>query len=132
MIKKRALVIVLVIVLAVIFVGMFCFYLGDYYALNHLSMRKTTPDQLTRAMQNDDYYSSFRENTVIFTGQVIGLSVKNNQTIVAIKTDTTYNLNCQINGLTQLEVGHTYRFLADAYLASREKSGLLLNDCLIN
>jgi len=41
------------------------FFFGDVYALGNLSVRQVTPDQLAQAMKADEFYSDFREVTLL-------------------------------------------------------------------
>ena len=61
---------ILVTVLTVLAVAATSFFLGDAYAVGSLSVREVTPDQLAQAMKADEFYSDFREDTLLVRGQV--------------------------------------------------------------
>ena len=68
MIKGRLL--ILVTVLAVLGVAATSFFVGDAYAVGSVSVRQVTPDELAQAMKADEFYSDFREDTLLVRGQV--------------------------------------------------------------
>ena len=110
--------------------GLFLFYMGDQFALAHLNIRQTTPNQMANAMQQDDFYSTFRENTLVFHGEVTGASVSGTNTLVTIKTSTAYGVTCELSQ-NQAKPGQAYTFAAEAYTADRQPMGVLLHHCRI-
>lgn len=108
-------------------------YLGDMFALRSTSFQTVTPTQLANAMKQDDFYATYRENTVIFSGTVTSVSSNGSETNVGIKTASSYSLTCDLaNGSNQShKVGDTRKFAAEAYRANREPAGVLLKGCVV-
>ncbi len=105
------------------------FYFGDQYSLNKMSLRQVTPNQLSSAMDNDDFFSKFRYDTLIFNGQVTSVYKYKSTQVASIATTTNFKLNCQVEP-NQVEPGRTYRFLTEAYRASRQSNGVMLYKCV--
>ncbi len=108
------------------------FYLGDKYAVQHLAIRTATPNQLATAMQQDDFWSTYRENTLIVGGVVSSVTYNNSTATVGLKTSVPYSLTCDVNNAPNtLKIGETIRILSEAYTAEREPSGVLLHNCVL-
>lgn len=121
---------VVVVVVILILVGLGLFYLGDQYALNKMNVLAATPTQMAEAMKNDLFYSKYRENTLVFSGQVLSISKDGLSSIANIKTSSSYGLFCKV-GLNQVKVGSSYRFIAEAYQAKRQTSALMFDQCFV-
>jgi hypothetical protein len=122
---------VAILIVFLIIIGAGLFYLGDQYALNRLSIRQVTPTQLANAMQQDSFYSDFRENTVIFNGQVTKVTPNGSGVQASIKTSSTYSLACDMPA-NKVKAGIIYRFASEAYQAERQSSGVLLPNCYVS
>lgn len=116
-------------IILVAVIGLFIFYLGDYFALSRMTIVQVTPSQLSSAMDNDDFFSKFRYDTVVFDGLVTSVYKYGNTQVAGIYTNTKFKLNCQIT-LNQVAVGRTYHFMSEAYRASRQTNGVLLHNCM--
>ena len=120
------------IVIALILVVIITFYLGDKYAVKHMAIRTATPNQLATAMQQDDFWSTYRENTLIVSGVVSSVTRTNSTSTVGLKTSVPYTLSCDVNNAPDtLKTGETIRILSEAYIAEREQSGVLLRNCVL-
>ncbi|HLZ14991.1 MAG TPA: hypothetical protein VKQ34_03280 [Candidatus Saccharimonadales bacterium] len=106
-------------------------YAGDMYALQHLSFQRVTPTALAAAMRQDHFYASYRENTLLISGTVTSLHAQNGDTVVGLKTNDTYGASCDVTDSTDLSVGSTAHFAAQAYQAQRQPAGVLLRGCVI-
>ena len=113
----------------VIFSVIIIFYLGDQFGLNRMTIKEVTPNQLSSAMDNDDFFSKFRYDTLIFNGKVTSVFKIKNSQVALIATTTKYKLTCQIES-NQVEPGKTYHFLSEAYRAIRQSNGVMLNNCV--
>ncbi len=116
------------LIMAVLVIGSILYYLGDQHALNSMQIRNVTPNQLSLAMNNDDFFSSFRHDTVIFYGHVNSVYKSNGQEVASIDTTTKYKLGCIVK-VNQVIPGKSYHFISEAYRASRQTNGVLLYNC---
>ena len=128
--KKVSIVTLVVVALLSIFI--ISFYKGDQYALNRLATKSVTPNQLANAMQQDDFYSTYREDILLVNAPVSSVTKHNGATVVGFKTTVAYHLNCKINTTsTDIKSGDTIRILSVAYNAQRQPNGVLLNNCIL-
>ena len=120
----------LIIVAIVASIGIF--FLGSIYALDHLSIRQITPTQAANAMKDDHFWSSYRENTLLITGDVISVAKSGNNTIVSFKTDSSYSAECSFTNFNgNITKDQTIKVITVANAAEREPSGVKLNNCLL-
>jgi hypothetical protein len=121
----------LLIIIAVI-AGTGVFFLGSKYALDHLSIRQITPTQAANAMKEDHFWSSYRENTLLITGDVISVAKSGNNTIVSFKTNSSYGAECSFaNFRGTITKDKTIKVITIANSAERESSAVKLNNCLL-
>jgi len=109
-----------------------CFFLGSKHALAHLSIRQITPTQAANAMKDDHFWSSYREDTLIITGEVLSVNKSGGTTIVSFKTDSTYGMECSFAySIDTITKGQTVRVTAIANSGERESSSVRLNNCVL-
>lgn len=121
----------LLIIIAII-AGTGLFFLGSKYALDHLSIRQITPTQAANAMKDDHFWSSYRENTLLITGDVISVAKSSNNTIVNFKTDSSYGAECSFANFSgTINKGQPIKVVTIANAAERESLGVKLNNCLM-
>lgn len=119
-------------VIITIVVGIGLFFLGSKYALDHLSFRQITATQAANAMKDDHFWSSYRENTLLITGDVVSVSKNGNNTSVGFKTDSSYGANCNFANFSgTITKGQTIKIMTIANAAEREPSAVKLNNCLL-
>jgi hypothetical protein len=118
--------------IVVLIVGMLAAaYCGDMYGLRNLDFREVTTTQLAMAMRQDEFWSTYRENTLLFNGTVASVNVQGGHTVVSLKTTDTYGVRCEMaKENPNLKVGNTIKFEAETYQAERQPSGVLLHKCI--
>ena len=120
------------LIFVAIIAGTGLFFLGSKYALDHLSFRQITPTQAANAMKDDHFWSSYRENTLLITGDVISVSKSSNNTVVGFKTDSSYGAECSFANFSgTITKGQTIKVITIANAAEREPAGVKLNNCLL-
>jgi hypothetical protein len=121
---------ILIVVSTVLFIGFFL--LGSKYALDHLIIRQITPTQAANAMKDDHFWVSYREYTLLITGEVTYVAKSGNNTVVGLKTDSSYSAECSlVNFNGTITKGQTIKIVTIANAAERESSGVKLNNCLM-
>ena len=120
----------LVVLLVVVIAGATLF-LGDSVALSNLSVRRVSPDQAAQAMQNDAFYSDYRNATLVVTGTVVSARTTSDGTVIQLATTTAYQTYCQSSrSLSSLKDGETVTAVTEGYSAVRLPSGVSLSDCI--
>lgn len=113
-------------------VGTVSFYIGDSYALDGLNMRQVTPQQLADAMHSDDFYSNYRENTLLVRGSIASLAGEGSHLTLEFTTSGTFKALCQLQrNLSKIQVGERITVVSEAYTAEREPSAILLTGCTV-
>lgn len=108
------------------------FYVGDSYALQSLTVRQVTPTELAAAMRGDQFYSDYRENTLLIRGSVASVSQSGGATTVEFVTQDIYTLQCEMSTLQgPIHRGEVITVIAEAYRASRLPSGVSLVGCAV-
>ena len=130
MIKGRLL--ILVTVLAVLGVAATSFFVGDAYAVGSVSVRQVTPDELAQAMKADEFYSDFREDTLLVRGQVASVYGNAGGITLVFLTSGGMKTLC---GLAQHPSatlkGKTVTVVTEGANAQRILSGVFLSNCVI-
>ena len=130
--NKGRLLILVTVLGALVLVAAMSFFLGDAYAVGSLSVRQVTPDQLAQAMKADEFYSDFRENTLLVRGPVA--SVYGNAGGITLKFRTHGGMTT-LCGLEQYPTatlnGKTITVVTEGANAQRVSSGVLLSNCVI-
>jgi hypothetical protein len=129
--KGRLLILVAVLGALVGVAGM-SFFFGDAYAVGSLSVRQVTPDQLAQAMKADEFYSDFREDTLLVRGQVASVYGNAGGITLEFQTHGAMKTLC---GLEQYPTatlkGKTVMVVTEGANAQRVSSGVFLSDCVI-
>ncbi len=108
------------------------FFLGDKHGVEHMSFKHITTTQAAQAMKNDDFYSSYRENTLMISGKVTSVSHSGRSLIVGFKTDSSYGTACSfVNYSGTIRPGETINILSEGAVAERQPSTVLLHSCQI-
>lgn len=108
------------------------FFWGDKHALDNLSVVQVTPDQMVQAMAADDFYSNWRESTLVASGVVAGITQQNGDTLIQLKTNSVSKAYCDIgNATTSLATGDSIRVAAEGEIANRTPQGVMLIGCQV-
>jgi hypothetical protein len=108
------------------------FLLGGNHWLGKLSVATVTPDQIATAMSNDDFWGTYRENTLIVNGSVASVTQQSGDTQIELTTSTIFKVYCDIgSAATSVKSGDPIKILAEAFPAKRLPSGVLLTGCTI-
>lgn len=130
LLKNRPLIISATIFILLI-CGLIIAYFSSLYTLNHLSFNEVTPTQLAAAMRQDEFWSSYRFNTLVFDGKVQSIAKDSGKTTLGFVTSDTYGASCEVTNLKDtFKIGNTYKFEAETYQAERRAHGVLLHNCI--
>ena len=121
-----------VTVLTVLGVAATSFFLGDAYAVGSLSVRQVTPDQLDQAMKADEFYSDFREDTLLVRGEVASVYRNAGGVTLVFLTSGGMKTLC---GLAQhpsvTPKGKTVTVVTEGANVQRILAGVFLSNCVI-
>ena len=130
--NKGRLLILVTMLGALVGVAAMSFFFGDAYAVGSLSVRQVTPDQLAQAMKADEFYSDFREDTLLVRGQVASVYGNAGGITLEFQTDGGMKTLC---GLEQYPTatlkGKTVTVVTEGANAQRVSSGVFLSNCVI-
>jgi hypothetical protein len=105
-------------------------YLGDRYALSNLTVRQATPDELAAAMQNDEFYTDYNENTLVVRGLVASLTGDGSGAVLQFQTDGAFQTRCQFDQYpSTVHPGDTITVVAEGATAERLTSAVFLKRC---
>lgn len=105
------------------------FWFGILHARQAIGIERVTPTQLADAMQQDDFYSSYGNAALLFSGKVRSVQQKNGVAIATFQTDHAYALECQFPNGRQVKVGDMVSVAAPGGTAERLPHGVLLHNC---
>ena len=129
--RTRLLLVVLLLV-AVAGISSVSLYLGDTYALNGLTVRHATPDQLANAMHGDAFYSEYREDTLTVRGTVAVVTKAGHTVTLEFTTRGSFKALCQMQqSQPTVQAGHTITIVSEAFTAKRQPSAVLLTRCVL-
>ncbi|HEY6537525.1 MAG TPA: hypothetical protein VI138_00615 [Candidatus Dormibacteraeota bacterium] len=120
------------VVLAFVFAGVAtaAFYFGDSYALGGLNVRRVTPQQLADAMHGDDFYSNYREDTLLIRGSIASVSGDGSHLTLEFSTSGTFKALCRLQrNVPGIHVGQRIIVVSEADTAEREPSAIVLPGC---
>ena len=113
-------------------VGGLSFYLGDSHALNGLHVRRVTPVTVATAMRHDEFYSEYREDTLLVSGSVASVSNELSHRTMEFKTLGNFKTMCQLRSTgPALSVGERITVVTEAYTALRRPSAIMLSNCIV-
>lgn len=128
--KNRPLVIIIT-ALILVFCGLIVAWQAALYTLDHMSFRQVTPTQMAAAMRNDEFWYSYRFNTLAFDGTVKSVDTQDGKTTLGFVTSDAYGASCEVTSSAgNFKVGGTYKFAVETYQAQRQPHGVLLHNCL--
>jgi hypothetical protein len=123
---KSAIVILLLIVVAT----------GGYFggwrsALSNLTIKMATPTQIAQAMKNDNFYSTYNENTLEVRGLVSSVDKQGRDVVIGFSTNSSFKTLCNLgNVATNLQKGNMVTVLAEAATAERQTQAVMLINCV--
>ena len=121
---------VFLVIFVIVFLSIALFYAGDNYAVNNLSIKTVSTTQMGSAMKNDTFYSQYRENTLIFYGQIKSVYKVAGKQIVSFNNSSPFQTSCQFNSNSnELVQGKTIKVLAEGATALRQNGGVQLKNC---
>jgi len=107
-------------------------FMGDKYAVDHLAIKSVSPDQIAGAMQQDDFFSNYRYDTLLVRGTVTSVRKTGNALVVGLKTDVAFAVSCDLGSYSQpVAMGDTISVMTEGASAEREASAVLLHDCVV-
>jgi hypothetical protein len=113
-------------------VGATAFYFGDSHALKNLTVRRVSADSVASAMHRDEFYSDFRENTLLVTGSVAAISDQYSRQTIQFTTSGNFKTLCLLKSKhSDLDVGDRITVVTEAYAAVRRPSAVLLENCVV-
>ena len=120
----------LAVLVLLVLVGSVSFLLGDKHAVETMTIRTVTPDQVANAMKDDDFYANYRENTLLISGTVASVSKQHNDLVIGFKTSSSYRALCDFgSSSTTVHVGDTLTALTEGGVAERQPAAVLLAHC---
>lgn len=130
MLRSRYIKIVLACFFLVL-IGFGSYFLGDKYAIEHLSIIRVSPEQLSQAMKSDHFYSSYRENTLLVSGQVLKVGPINGPFEIVFAGSNSFPVSCQFaKGTAVPIVGSQISIISEAARAVRLPAGVQLKNCV--
>jgi hypothetical protein len=107
------------------------FLLGDSHGVQTMQVTRITPTQAARAMEQDDFFGSYRERVLIVSGTVADVSQSGGADIVTFVTSTpSYHAYCRMAaGSMAPMVGQALTVVTMGGPASRVPDGVLMVDC---
>ncbi|MFI5271215.1 MAG: hypothetical protein ACHQT9_04180 [Candidatus Saccharimonadales bacterium] len=118
--------------IAIVIVGLASFWKGILQARNNIGIERVTTSQLADAMQRDDFYSTYGNDAVLFSGKVASVKTQNNASLVTFDTGRPYNVVCQFPKAVSFTNGRIISVAAPTGSAERLAHGVLLHNCLQN
>jgi hypothetical protein len=123
--------IILATVVLLAFGGIVIAWLSALYTLNHMSIKQVTTAQIGAAMRKDEFWLTYRFNTLVFDGTIQSINANNGKTTLTFVSADSYGVSCDINSASDtFKVGETYRFVVETYQAERLPNGVLLHNCV--
>ena len=119
-------------ILAIVIVGVGSYWAGSLHSRQTIGIDRVSIAQLGDAMQQDDFYSSYGDSALLFSGTVASFKDDNTVTSVAFATNRPYNVVCQFPSHTAVKLGQTISVAAPGGSAERQKAGVLLHNCSLN
>jgi hypothetical protein len=131
--NNRAKIIKLVIlVLVIVVAGIVLFLLGDIHAVQNMTIKRITPTQAANAMKADNFYTNYRESSLLVQGTVSSVSNSHNDLVVSFNTSSTFQARCDFGSSAAIfHQGQTITILSEGGAAERQPSAVLLTNCIL-
>lgn len=122
---------ILVVVLLVLFAAGF-FLFGERHALRSLTIKRVGPEQLATAMQQDHFYSTYSQSTLLVTGTIESVSKQGNHLVATFKTSASFKAQCDLGGNDQnLPTNREITLITEGGTALRLSNAILLTNCTL-
>jgi hypothetical protein len=115
---------------AVVIVGAGAYWFGTLRARQTIAVQRVGVAQIADAMQQDDFYSSYGDSALLFSGAVASSKQGMNATLVTFSTGRPYSVTCQFPVNLTVKTGQVVSIAAPAGSAERQPKGVLLHDCV--
>jgi hypothetical protein len=130
--KTRSALIGIGVLLLLVIVGGISYLWGGTHVLDKLTIARATPDQLAKAMSDDNFYGNWRESTLVVQGAVADVAQQNGDTVIHFKTSAIFQAYCDIgSATTSAKAGDTITVIAEGLQAERLTTGVELLGCQI-
>lgn len=120
------------IVAALLFANLASFGYGNLHARSAAGVMRVTPVQMADAMQQDDFFSTYGDTALLFSGKVTSVQQKNDTQLATFYTGHTYTVTCQLQGQKPVMAGQEISVASTGGNADRLPHGVLLHNCLLN
>ena len=106
------------------------FLLGTKHALDGLHFTRASASELAQAMQDDHFYSDYRESALIVRGTVSSVSAQRGHEIVELDTGLSTAVLCDLGTVQDsMHAGEVVTVLAEGATAERQTSAVMLRGC---
>ena len=119
-------------IIAIIIIGLAAFWKGIIYSRNTIGIARVTTAQLADAMQHDDFYSTYGNAVVLFSGKISAIKLQGNTTQIILSTGRPYSVACQFPNTVSFKPHEMVSLIAPAGSAERQPHGVLLHNCQMN
>lgn len=117
---------------AIVVTSVVSLFVGDTYALNHLTVKRASVDQLSKAMEQDRFYSDYRESTLYVAGTVKSVKAEHGDLVVSFQTNLRFGVLCDLGkAQTSVRVTNPITVVAEGMAAERQSSAVMLRGCLL-
>lgn len=107
------------------------FFFGSRHATNNLVIQRVTPNEVATAMQHDNFYSKYGNDTLIIRGIIAKVSDAAGVVTIDFTRAGGYGTQCQLQpSTTRVYPGASITVIAESGSASRLSMGVLFHDCL--
>lgn len=128
----RLRIIVPLIVIGLVGICLVSWFLGESHALGALTIRHATPDELATAMNADQFYSNYREASIVVAGPVASVATTGSSSTVTFTTHGAFGTQCQLRqGQPTVHAGDVITVVAEGYGAQRLSRAVLLTSCIV-
>ena len=120
-----------VVLIVIVLIVVTSFFLGWRIALSSLTIKTVTPTQAANAMKNDNFYSTFNENTLLIHGVISSVTNQNSDKIIGLTSDSSFKTLCDLGNISSsLQKGDTVTVLAGGATAERQPAAVMLKHCI--
>lgn len=128
----RLRIIVPLVVIGLVGLCLVSWFLGESHALGALTVRHATPDELGTAMNADQFYSNYREDSLVVAGPVTSVATTGSRSTLTFTTHGAFGTQCQLpQGQPTIHAGDVITVVAEGYSAQRLSWAVLLTSCMV-
>jgi hypothetical protein len=129
--NRHAAVLIATIVTAI---GVACitYVLGSTRGVESMTVKFVSPQQVALAMKNDEFYTDYRENTLVIKGVITSIYKTETSQIVTFKTSGSFGATCDMWNAGKLyDIGQTLTVITEGGAAVRQPHDVLLSSCTL-